>query len=129
MQINLVAPADASPTPPQEALAKVQRELIKRESQIQVCSALPCSALRPPLTLYLTKASILALGPTFEFAKAEPDFGTSFKGDVLLHIIRSHQIILDRLREARTAVGTEGFNETVHRDFASAVSARTLHAT
>lgn len=39
----------------------------------------------------------------------------------LMKIIRSHQILLDRLREARVAVGTAGFNMTVHRDFASKV--------
>jgi hypothetical protein len=60
-QINLVAPADDAPVPPPEALAKVQRELIKRESAIQ--------------------AKILALGPTFEFAKAEPAFAAPFKGE------------------------------------------------
>lgn len=60
-QINLVAPADSAPVPPQEALAKVQRELIKRESVIQ--------------------KKILALMPTFEFAKAEPSFVAPFKGD------------------------------------------------
>lgn len=41
---------------------------------------------------------------------------------VLLKIIRSHQIILDRLREARTAVGEHGFGDRIHQDFASAVS-------
>ena len=40
---------------------------------------------------------------------------------VLNSIIQSHQVILDRLREARTAVGTTGFNNTVHHDFASTV--------
>lgn len=47
---------------------------------------------------------------------------------VLVKIIRSHQIILDRLREARTAVGSEGFNETMHKDFASALFPYRLHS-
>lgn len=59
--VNLVAPFDEVPAPRPEALAKVQRELIKRESQIQ--------------------SMILALGPVYEFARVEPTFGTVFKGD------------------------------------------------
>ena len=47
---------------------------------------------------------------------------------MLLRIIRSHQIILDRLREARTAVGTEGFNDTMHKDFASCLFPYRLHS-
>lgn len=62
--VNLVAPADEAPVPRQEALAKVQHELIKRESKIQ--------------------ASILALAPTFQFAKVEPKWWAPFKADSAL---------------------------------------------
>ncbi|KAK4058051.1 hypothetical protein OIO90_000790 [Microbotryomycetes sp. JL221] len=106
--INVVAPADEAPSPPREALVKVHQELIKRENAIQ--------------------SSILALGPTFEFAKLEPAFGQAFKGEVILRIIKSHQIVLDRLREARTAVGVDGFDDRVHRDFASVLYPFRLHS-
>lgn len=38
--------------------------------------------------------------------------------------MKSTQVILDRLREARTAVGRSGFNETVHHDFITTASSR-----
>ncbi|BGP28691.1 hypothetical protein JCM10296v2_000427 [Rhodotorula toruloides] len=106
--VNLVAPADEAPVPRQEALAKVQHELIKRESKIQ--------------------ASILALAPTFQFAKVEPKWWAPFKADTLLKIIRAQQVILDRLREARTAVGMKGFNPTIHHDFANVLFPYRLHS-
>ncbi|GAA6047795.1 hypothetical protein JCM3770_004648 [Rhodotorula araucariae] len=106
--VNLVAPADEAPAPPQDALAKVQRDLIKRETNVQ--------------------SLILALAPTYEFAKVEPRWWNPFKSDVLLKIIRSQQIILDRLREARTAVGLRGFNPTIHHDFANVLFPYRLHS-
>ncbi|BGP36620.1 hypothetical protein JCM10450v2_000510 [Rhodotorula kratochvilovae] len=106
--VNLVAPADEAPAPPQDALAKVQRDLIKRETKVQ--------------------SLILALAPTYEFAKVEPRWWNPFKSDVLLKIIRSQQIILDRLREARTAVGLRGFNPTIHHDFANVLFPYRLHS-
>lgn len=42
--------------------------------------------------------------------------------------MRSQQIILDRLREARTAVGLHGFNATIHRDFANVLFPYRLHS-
>lgn len=59
--VNLVAPADDSPPPRPEALAKVHRELIKRENRIQT--------------------AILALAPTYQFAKVEPKFQAPFKAE------------------------------------------------
>ncbi|GAA5827522.1 hypothetical protein JCM5353_001354 [Sporobolomyces roseus] len=106
--VNHAAPIDENPTPPPEALASVFRELVKRETKIQ--------------------ASILALAPTFEFARVEPKFLVPFNAPVLLKIIRSLQLILDRLREARTAIGTAGFNETIHHDFASVLYPYRLHS-
>ncbi|GAA5992012.1 hypothetical protein JCM10908_000697 [Rhodotorula pacifica] len=106
--VNLVAPADEAPTPKPEALAKVHRELVKREIRIQ--------------------SDILALAPTFQFAKIEPKFQAPFKADSLLKIMRSQQIILDRLREARTATGLHGFNATIHHDFANVLFPYRLHS-
>ncbi|CEQ38838.1 SPOSA6832_00288 [Sporobolomyces salmonicolor] len=106
--VNIVAPVDAVPPPSPEALTKVQRELIKREIKIQ--------------------SAILGLASTYEFAKVEPKFLMDFKADVLLKIMRNLQVVLDRLREARTAVGLAGFNPTIHQDFASVLYPYRLHS-
>ncbi|SCZ90896.1 BZ3500_MvSof-1268-A1-R1_Chr1-3g02359 [Microbotryum saponariae] len=106
--INVVAPADDAPMPSPEALDQIADELVQQEIAIQ--------------------SALLKLPTTYGYAKVEPTFGLPFKADVLLKIINSHQIILDRLREARTAVGTRGFNETVHKDFASALFPYRLHS-
>ncbi|KAK4054888.1 hypothetical protein OIV83_000812 [Microbotryomycetes sp. JL201] len=106
--VNVVAPGDDAPNPPEHALVKVHQELVARENQIQ--------------------AAILALGPTFEFAKLEPTFGQPFKGDVILQIIRSHQVVLDRLREARTAVGISGFSTLIHSNFCVSLYPYRLHS-
>lgn len=42
--------------------------------------------------------------------------------------MRSQQIILDRLRESRTAVGLRGFNPTIHHDFANVLFPYRLHS-
>ncbi|KAI5480863.1 hypothetical protein MNV49_006672 [Pseudohyphozyma bogoriensis] len=106
--INAVAPADKRPPPAPEASQKIQRELMKRETKLQ--------------------AEIIALGPLFDFAATEPQWITPFKGEALKKIIRSQQIILDRLREGRTAVGMTGFSESIHRDFASQLYPYRLHS-
>lgn len=51
------------------------------------------------------------------FASVEPTFGQPFKAPVIARIIRSHQLILDRLREARTALGEEGFSPEIRKNF------------
>ncbi|GAA5969341.1 hypothetical protein JCM11641_007557 [Rhodosporidiobolus odoratus] len=106
--VNLVAPPDEAPPPAPDALAQVQRELTKRENRIQ--------------------SSVLALAPTYSFAEVEPQWWSPFKGKTLLKIIRSQQIILDRLRESRTAVGLHGFNPTIHHDFANVLFPYRLHS-
>ncbi|GAA6039040.1 hypothetical protein JCM8097_000169 [Rhodosporidiobolus ruineniae] len=106
--VNLVAPPDEAPSPAPDALAKVQRELVKRENRIQ--------------------SMVLALAPTFNFAEVEPQWWAPFKGKTLLKIIRRQQVILDRLRESRTAVGLHGFNHTIHRDFANVLFPYRLHS-
>jgi hypothetical protein len=57
--VNLVAPPDEAPAPPVEALARVQRELTKRENKIQ--------------------SMILAHAPVFNFAQTEPQWWSPFK--------------------------------------------------
>ncbi|BGP12619.1 hypothetical protein JCM10213_008755 [Rhodosporidiobolus nylandii] len=106
--VNLVAPPDEAPPPAPDALAKVQRELTKRENNIQ--------------------SMVLALAPTYNFAEVEPQWWAPFKGKTLLKVIKSQQIILDRLRESRTAVGLRGFNPTIHHDFANVLFPYRLHS-
>ncbi|KAK4703838.1 hypothetical protein P7C70_g2376, partial [Phenoliferia sp. Uapishka_3] len=75
--INVVAPPDDAPAPPIEALNKIQRELIKRESKLQ--------------------AAIIALTPLLEFASMEPKF-SPFKGDgppqIFSKVQSAHSLLL-----------------------------------
>ncbi|BGP44750.1 hypothetical protein JCM10450v2_000564 [Rhodotorula kratochvilovae] len=84
-------------SPDWEAVQVVQKELIAREVAIQ--------------------GEILALMPIMKFASVEPTFGQPFKALVIARIIRSHQLILDRMREARTAIGAEGFSPEIRHNF------------
>ncbi|GAA6050447.1 hypothetical protein JCM3770_002600 [Rhodotorula araucariae] len=83
--------------PDWEAVQVVQKELIAREVAIQ--------------------GDLLALMPLMKFASVEPTFGQPFKAPVIARIIRAHQLILDRMREARTAIGAEGFSPEIRHHF------------
>lgn len=96
-----------------------------RSKQLFSLSARRLNSPKPNLRLLRRSRGMVSPATGFRWAaKLTSMTGTT----VLLRIIRSHQVILDRLREARTAVGTEGFNETVHRDFASALFPYRLHS-
>lgn len=56
------------------------------------------------------------------FSAAEPSYGLPFQASTMVALIRQHQIILDRLREARTAIGDDGFSDAI-RDQIMAVLA------
>ncbi|TNY20614.1 hypothetical protein DMC30DRAFT_416809 [Rhodotorula diobovata] len=83
--------------PDWDAVKVVQKELINREVEIQ--------------------GELLALMPIMKFASVEPTFGVPFKAAVISRLIRSHQLVLDRLREARTALGEEGFSSEIRKNF------------
>ncbi|GAA5925622.1 hypothetical protein JCM10213_008838 [Rhodosporidiobolus nylandii] len=85
------------PEPDWTALAVVRQELIGREAMIQ--------------------ADLLSLPPLMKFSMAEPAFGQPFKAATISRVIRAHQLILDRLRESRVALGEEGFNPSIRRHF------------
>ncbi|KPV78386.1 uncharacterized protein RHOBADRAFT_49163 [Rhodotorula graminis WP1] len=87
---------DCAP-PDWDVVRVVQKELIGREVEIQ--------------------GELLGLMPIMKFASVEPTFGQPFKAPVIARIIRSHQLILDRLREARTALGEEGFSPEIRKNF------------
>ncbi|KAK4052886.1 hypothetical protein OIO90_004162 [Microbotryomycetes sp. JL221] len=82
-----------------EALEVIRLELMKRERQLQ--------------------QELIALMPLLKFSAAEPSFGAPFQSGTFTRLIRSHQIILDRLREARVAMGTEGFGLEIRQHLAS----------
>ncbi|KAM0793556.1 hypothetical protein ACM66B_000993 [Microbotryomycetes sp. NB124-2] len=86
------------PPPDPEALEVVRQELMKRERQLQ--------------------QELIALMPLLKFSAAEPAFGQPFQAGVITRLIRSHQLILDRLREARVAMGTEGFGLPIRQHLA-----------
>ncbi|KAL8293775.1 hypothetical protein RQP46_000476 [Phenoliferia psychrophenolica] len=96
-------PNDARPPPPPEAITAIRTELITREGQLQL--------------------DILALMPLLKFGAAEPAFGTPFQAGTIGRIIRTQQILLDRLREARTALGTEGFSPEIRVNFTDKLAA------
>ncbi|KAK4055132.1 hypothetical protein OIV83_000412 [Microbotryomycetes sp. JL201] len=87
------------PPPDPEALEVVRQELMRRERQLQ--------------------QELIALMPLLKFSAAEPAFGQPFQAGVITRLIRSHQLILDRLREARVAMGTEGFGLPIRQHLAS----------
>lgn len=70
--------------PPQQAIQAVAAELGRRERSIQ--------------------AELIALGPTMQFAKLEPDFSGPFRLDLYKKIIQGVQLLIDRLREARVII-------------------------
>ncbi|GAA5972386.1 hypothetical protein JCM11641_002434 [Rhodosporidiobolus odoratus] len=85
------------PEPDWDALAVVRTELIARETIIQ--------------------NELLGLMPLMKFSMAEPSFGSPFKAATISRVIRAHQLILDRLREARTAIGADGFSPEIRHNF------------
>ncbi|GAA5863516.1 hypothetical protein JCM1840_000049 [Sporobolomyces johnsonii] len=84
-----------------EAAQVVRQELIARELQNQ--------------------NDLLALMPLMRFASVEPTFGRPFKAGPITRVIRAHQLILDRLRESRCAIGTDGFAPEIRRHFGDAL--------
>ncbi|GAA5995099.1 uncharacterized protein JCM10292_004539 [Rhodotorula paludigena] len=93
----MMSDSSKSSPPDWEAVAVVRQELVAREVAIQ--------------------GELLTLMPLMKFASVEPTFGQPFKAAVIARVIRSHQLILDRLRESRTAIGTEGFSPEIRRNF------------
>ncbi|GAA6036661.1 hypothetical protein JCM8097_001282 [Rhodosporidiobolus ruineniae] len=85
------------PPPDREALEVVKQELIAREQVIQ--------------------NELLGLMPLMKFSMAEPTWGQPFKAATITRVIRAHQLILDRLRESRTAIGDEGFSPAIRKHF------------
>ena len=47
------------------------------------------------------------------YASAEPAFSKPFRGDLVEEIVQANQIIVDRLREGRAAIGVEPFDPVI----------------
>jgi len=75
----------------------IRKDLIKREIQIQ--------------------DDITALMPLMNFASVEPSFGTPFQAAKYLQIARANQLILDRNRDARIAIGTTPLPRKIMSEF------------
>ena len=75
--------------------------------------------------------NLLTLKFTFEFrfAAAEPSFKRPFRGDIAQTIIQSNQIILDRLREGRAAIGAEAFDPYILENLVAVLSPYRRRAT
>ncbi|GAA5865438.1 hypothetical protein JCM8547_001244 [Rhodosporidiobolus lusitaniae] len=90
------------PHPDVEALTTIRTELIARETIIQ--------------------GELLSLMPLMKFSSVEPSFGTPFKAAVMGRVIRQHQLLLDRLRESRAALGEDGFTPQIRREFSDVLT-------
>jgi len=93
-----VLTSSADVRPPKPALLRIEKELKHRELKLQ--------------------SAIIESMPLISFAAAEPQFSTPFRKDLILRIIRGNQLILDRYREARAAVGTKEFEQFIWVYFA-----------
>ena len=56
------------------------------------------------------------------FASAEPSFTKPFRGDIIQEIVQANQVILDRLREGRAAIGVEPFDPFILENMVAVLS-------
>lgn len=107
------------PPPDPEATATIRQELIRREGQIQGELLALMPLMKCALESGLRKNErLLTFPPSCRFSAAEPAFGVPFQAATISQLIRSHQVVLDRLREARTAFGENGFpDENIRSGF------------
>jgi len=87
---------------PKAVLTRIERELRHRELRLQ--------------------SSIIQLSPLVRFASVEPQFSKPFMRHIAQRLIRGNQLLLDRGREARAALGTEPFDESIIAHFAKIVA-------
>ncbi|KAH9456906.1 hypothetical protein Pst134EA_020814 [Puccinia striiformis f. sp. tritici] len=95
--VSSTIPIDPSHRPSATAIQRVHRNLMKREMQIQ--------------------DDITALMPLMMFARVEPAFGRPFNTVEYLKIVRANQLILDRNRDARIAIGTTPLPRSIMTEF------------
>ncbi|PLW14214.1 hypothetical protein PCANC_17833 [Puccinia coronata f. sp. avenae] len=95
--VSSTIPINPSHRPSSKAIDRVAKDLIKRELQIQ--------------------DDITALMPLMKFASVEPAFGKPFNAAEYLKIARANQLILDRNRDARIAIGTSPLPRKILSEF------------
>ncbi|KAG8962337.1 hypothetical protein FRC03_004345 [Tulasnella sp. 419] len=100
--VRAVIPADPNHSVPEAAITRVHEELKKREMKIQ--------------------SEIIGIMPLLTFASAEPSLSHRFSPTPALRIINANQTILDRMREARDAIGTTRFDEFILKNFVAVLS-------
>ncbi|KAH7097462.1 hypothetical protein BKA62DRAFT_774265 [Auriculariales sp. MPI-PUGE-AT-0066] len=93
---------DLALRPPAAAIKRVNDELQKREIKMQ--------------------QDIIDLMPLLVFAGAERDFGPPFRADLAGKVIKSLQIMLDRMKEARFTIGTTKVPNIITREFSQRLS-------
>lgn len=103
-----------SPPPDWDAVEVVRNELVQREidTQGQLLALMPLMKWVVGLPFMIASLTDSA---TARFASVEPTFGSPFRAPEISRLIRSHQLVLDRLREARTAIGADGFSPEIRR--------------
>ncbi|KAH9456908.1 hypothetical protein Pst134EA_020816 [Puccinia striiformis f. sp. tritici] len=95
--VSSTIPIDPRHRPPPYAIQRVARDLIKREVELQ--------------------DDITALMPLMKFAGVEPSLGKPFNVVEYSKIARANQLILDRNRDARIAIGTTPLPKAILTEF------------
>ncbi|KAA1112897.1 hypothetical protein PGT21_014793 [Puccinia graminis f. sp. tritici] len=95
--VSSTIPTDPSHRSSPKVIQRVAKDLMKREARIQ--------------------ADITALMPLMNFASVEPAFGKPFNAAEYLKIARANQLILDRNRDARIAIGTRPLPTRILTEF------------
>ncbi|KAG8869598.1 hypothetical protein FRC20_001182 [Serendipita sp. 405] len=107
--VRAVLPADPKQRGRPVILRRIERELKHREAKMQM--------------------QIIEITPLMAFAAAEPSFTTKFRGDLVQTIVQANQIILDRLREGRAAIGAEPFDPYILEKMVAVLSPYRRRAT
>ncbi|MBW0469961.1 hypothetical protein O181_009676 [Austropuccinia psidii MF-1] len=95
--VRATIPIDPSDRTSAEVIRIVGQELAKREIQIQ--------------------NDITALIPLMKFCNAEPSFLNPFNATEYIKVAKANQLILDRNREARIAIGNKPLPEIILQEF------------
>jgi len=95
-------PNDPSRRAPDAALKRVDEEMKHRELKLQ--------------------AELIGLRPLVQFAAAEPQFSRPFRADIINRVLRTSQIMLDRMRECRTAIVSQPLPDAVLENFVQILS-------
>ncbi|KAG8934607.1 hypothetical protein FRC01_001708 [Tulasnella sp. 417] len=100
--VRTMIPVDPKHKVPPTVVARVHKELKRREIKIQ--------------------GEIISIMPLLTFAAAEPSLSKKFSARPYLRIIKANQILLDRLRESRDAIGTATFDDEFLKGFVAPLS-------